>query len=271
MKPTDELYQSLLEAYGHFNETLFGGRLPEVIFTVQRQKGVLGYFAPDRWSSLEGRRCHEIAINPAHLGDSRLIEVLQTLVHEMVHCWQHCFGSAGRGSYHNREWANKMIEVGLQPSSTGLPGGRMVGQTMSDYPVAGGRFLQACETLILNRSFTIPWVDRQSAPKSWVYENSAEAALEAIRHHAFAAEDDRDDDPAEPLSADPDGDVAHTVSELMQMTFAQLLPEDAFLPAPQKVRAKTKYQCPGCYNRVWGKPAMHIVCGDCEVPFQAVG
>ena len=110
MKPTDALYQSLESAYEHFNQSLFSGTLPDVIFTVQRQKGVLGYFAPDRWTSIEGKQCHEIAINPTHIGKSRIIDVLETLVHEMVHCWQYCFGKPGRRMYHNIEWAEKTLK-----------------------------------------------------------------------------------------------------------------------------------------------------------------
>lgn len=265
MRPTDELYQSLLEAYEHFNKTLFDGRLPEVIFTVQRQKGVLGYFAPDRWSSMEGRRCHEIAINPAHLGQSRVIDVLQTLVHEMAHCWQHCFGSPGRGSYHNREWADKMIDIGLQPTSTGLPGGNVVGQQMSDYPITGGPFLLTCETLISTRSYNIPWIDRRSVPKSVRHENSAHTTAEVIggqEHFEEAAHEV----PA-PAGQDTDG---LSIAELMRMTYAELLPEESFVPVPPKARPKNKYQCPECANRVWGKPDMHIICGDCNAAFEPV-
>jgi hypothetical protein len=50
--------------------------------------------------------------------------VLSTLVHEQAHLWQHHFGKPGRGRYHNREWAAKMVEIGLIPSATGEPGGK---------------------------------------------------------------------------------------------------------------------------------------------------
>jgi len=257
MGPTDELYQSLLEAYSHFNRELFDQTLPDVIFTVQRQKGVLGYFAPDRWSSMEGRHCHEIAINPAHLGQSRVIDILQTLVHEMVHCWQYCFGSPGRGSYHNKEWAYKMIKIGLQPTSTGLPGGNIVGPQMSDYPIDGGRFLAACESLLTRQSFSIPWIDRQSSPKLPLHENSSHTAMEVVSAHQGI------DDPVTENNAISGSSIA----ELMQMTYADLLPDDTLLPVVQNARIKSKYQCPECRNRVWGRPHMHIICGDCGVRF----
>jgi len=258
MRPTNELYQSLLEAYSHFNQALFDAKLPEVIFTVQRKKGVLGYFAPDRWSSVEGKHCHEIAINPAHLGQSRIIDIFQTLVHEMVHCWQYCFGTPGRRSYHNKEWAYKMIKIGLHPTSTGLPGGDIVGEQMSDYPIDDGLFLKACEVLLAAQSFNIPWIDRLSSPKMPIHENSSNTSVEILTAHHAANEithnvNSRDDDV--------------TITELMQMTYSELLPEETFIASPQKKRLKNTYQCPQCHNRVWGKPNMHIICGDCSVAF----
>ena len=50
MHPSHALYQSLQSAYEHFNRELFDEQLPAVIFTVQRHKDVMGYFAPERWA-----------------------------------------------------------------------------------------------------------------------------------------------------------------------------------------------------------------------------
>ena len=266
MNPTNELYQSLLVAYSHFNKLLFNSQLPEVIFTVQRQKGVLGYFAPERWSSVEGKHCHEIAINPAHLGQCRIIDVLQTLVHEMVHCWQFCYGKPGRGSYHNKEWANRMINIGLQPTSTGLPGGNIVGPQMSDYPIEGGLFLQACEALIESNTFSIPWIDRQQAPQLQIHDNSAHTAADIIYGH----HKNNEDDSADQISPYQDNPNDQSVMELMKMTYSELLPEDTFLPVALNARSKSKYQCPGCRNRVWGKPEMNIICADCDQSFEPI-
>lgn len=66
-KPTSELYNAIQIAYEHFNNELFTGVLPPVIFTTQRQHKVMGYFAPDRWAAADGNKCHEIAINPCML------------------------------------------------------------------------------------------------------------------------------------------------------------------------------------------------------------
>jgi len=40
-----------------------------------------------------------------------------------------------------------MIAVGLMPSTTGKPGGKIVGQGMSDYPIENGVFLKALDKM----------------------------------------------------------------------------------------------------------------------------
>ena len=122
MSPTHELYTPLINAFNHFNKTLFGGDLPPVIFTLQRKKNVMGFFAAKRWGNVRGELCSEISINPSYFANCRLIEIFQTLVHEMVHAWQYHFGHPSEGHYHNREWAQKMMDIGLMPSDTGEPG-----------------------------------------------------------------------------------------------------------------------------------------------------
>ena len=66
-------------------------------------------------------------MNPDHFGRSDE-EILSTLVHEMAHVWQQTHGRPPRRCYHDREWAAKMREIGLQPSTTGQPGGQKRGK-----------------------------------------------------------------------------------------------------------------------------------------------
>jgi predicted SprT family Zn-dependent metalloprotease len=257
MKPTDALYQSLETAYEHFNQCLFKAELPDVIFTVQRQKGVLGYFAPDRWTSVEGKQCHEIAINPTHIGKSRMIDVLETLVHEMVHCWQYCFGKPGRRMYHNMEWANKMIAVGLQPTSTGKPGGSITGESMTDYPIKNGPFLNACHQLLSNEKYNIPWIDRLTIEPR--YPNFEEEPEEQSNAANLLVDQGSD---SAPVMID-DNEL-----QLLSQTFEELLPEDTFYSPPESQRKKQNYECPSCHAKVWGKGNLNIMCMDCKVPFR---
>ncbi|MEX1669439.1 MAG: putative SprT family Zn-dependent metalloprotease [Pseudohongiellaceae bacterium] len=269
MTPSQELYSSLHFAYSHFNDELFGNELPVVIFTVQRTKGVMGYFSPKRWGSLGGRKCDEIAINPAYVANSRLIEVMQTLVHEMVHCWQYNFGNPGRSYYHNKEWAMKMIDVGLMPSSTGEPGGDITGQQMGDYIIEGGRFLVAFTKLEKEGAFQLAWVDRKALPRLFspiiadpntkpllIASNtdmpSADATYEIIKH--FTEETQLS--PVRP----------HQIP-IENATYAELMPESFVVSEPPKRKTRYRYHCPGCQVKVYGKPRLSIRCEDCDQSF----
>ena len=98
----------------HFNRELFGGLLCDCMITLpRRNRRTLGYFWAQRFVEIGGTdRTDEIALNPQHFLHQPMRETLSTLVHEMVHLWQQHHGKSGRGRYHNREWAEKMKQVG---------------------------------------------------------------------------------------------------------------------------------------------------------------
>lgn len=139
-------YGTFQTAYDFFNRELFAGSLPNVLVTLQRHPGAKGYFHPHRFNGrqkAEKTTAHELALNPDTFTDRTDEEILSTLVHEMTHVWEEVAGSAGRGSYHNRKWAEKMKEVGLQPTSTGAPGGKETGQSVTHLIVPGGQYQKA--------------------------------------------------------------------------------------------------------------------------------
>jgi predicted SprT family Zn-dependent metalloprotease len=137
-------YGSLQKAYDHFNAALFAGELPNVFITYQRKANSAGYFSPDRFSGrVDHLGRHELALNPDGFINKTDEQISQTLVHEMVHNWQHAFGTPAKRKYHNKEWAAKMKAIGLQPSSTGMIGGKETGQRMSDYIIPDGPFVKA--------------------------------------------------------------------------------------------------------------------------------
>jgi len=127
---TEITYKSLQSAFDYFNTELFDGKLSNVLITLNRKKGKYGYFSANRFvdktdtSMALTTTKSEIALNPDTFGRSD-IEILATLVHEMVHHWQHEHGSPGfTKGYHNGQWALKMKTVGLQPigDKTGFKG-----------------------------------------------------------------------------------------------------------------------------------------------------
>jgi hypothetical protein len=154
-------YGGLQAAYDHFNTELFGGRLPNPLITLPRRARSSGYYSDKRFAERGGPAVHaEIALNPDHFTGQTDRDVCDTLVHEMVHAWQYAFGKPSRRGYHNRQWARKMKEIGLHPSSTGAVGGKETGQRMSDYIIDGGPF-----DLSFGRLAALGWrLNLQSAP-----------------------------------------------------------------------------------------------------------
>lgn len=157
--PTQQAYSELHRAYHFFNTRLFDGQLPPCLITMQRRRRTYGYFSGERWNSQRGTVTDEIALNPAYFATRSLEQVLSTLVHEMVHLWQHHYGKPSRRAYHNRQWADKMEAVGLVPSDTGQPDGKRTGERVSHFIQEGGPFARACQVL-LARGFVISWHDR---------------------------------------------------------------------------------------------------------------
>ena len=150
--PTRRTYTSLDAAYDHFNRELFGGRLPTCLITMQRHKGAYGYFSGARFISTDDLEevTDEIALNPAHFAGRPTSATLSTLAHEMAHLWQHHFGKPSRSRYHNKEWAEKMREIGLIPVSHDHPG-KETGQKVSHTIEPGGRFERACTAYLATR------------------------------------------------------------------------------------------------------------------------
>lgn len=229
--PTKETYGELQTAYDHFNRALFGGTLPACLITLQREKSTCGYYASERFVNAAGEKTDEIAMNPAYFAVVPPMEVMGTLVHEMVHLWQFHFGTPGRRCYHNREWADKMEEIGLMPSDTGAPGGRKVGEKMADYPITGGIFMRSCEKLFTT-DFTITWKDRFPVRSQ--------------------------------LNQVVAGQVAGIQPEELEAIGIEMV-------IPETKSNRRKYTCPVCNVSAWGKPALNLTCGDCEEKLLDVG
>lgn len=154
MTITTTQYKSLDEAYVYFNEKLFDGKLPDVIINFERKPKMAGIHRHKKFQSRNGNgnKISELALNPDTFRGLDDLDILDTLVHEMVHHWQFTFGEPSRAGYHDREWAAKMKEIGLYPSSTGEVGGKETGQSMSDYIIDGGKFEIVAKAFLLNGS-----------------------------------------------------------------------------------------------------------------------
>lgn len=178
IKPTKETYDQLGHAYERLNRDLFGGELPGCLITLQRKRRTYGHFSGGRFARDDGQTTDEIALNPAHFRDRPLPEVLATLAHEMCHLWQHHFGKPGRGRYHNRQWAEKMKEVGLQPTDTGEEGGKETGDRVHHLIVPDEPFDRAVRKL-LAKGFAITWTEKPQTAPGPSGENAGEGEEES--------------------------------------------------------------------------------------------
>lgn len=160
-KVTPAEYGAFQQAYDFFNANLFGGSLPDVLVTLQRHANTNGYFSPERFTGRKAAAAvHELAMNPDNFTERDDEAILSTLAHEMVHVWQQTHGTPPRRSYHDRQWAAKMKEIGLQPTTTGEPGGKEVGQRVTHYVIPDGPYARVYAKL-KEQGFELRW---QSAP-----------------------------------------------------------------------------------------------------------
>ncbi|MFP4019787.1 MAG: SprT-like domain-containing protein [Bacteroidales bacterium] len=158
MTQTTREYSSLDNAFQFMNRELFEDELPELLITFQRKANTKGYYHKDKFASREGEgQISELALNPDNFEGRSDIEILSTLVHEMVHHWQNHFGRAGKGKYHNKEFANKMFEIGLQPTSDGTPQGKTTGPKVTHLIIENGPFDLAAKKFLEEYQFKISW------------------------------------------------------------------------------------------------------------------
>lgn len=151
--PTELQFNALQSLFACFNKELFNNELPNIILNLSRagSANVGGFFAADRWlesgkADKKGTAIHEISLNPESLRKDPRV-VVSILVHEMAHLWQQVFGTPSRSGYHNKEWGQKMEEIGLMPSNTGHEGGKKTGQQMSHYEIEQGKFAIAYDRM----------------------------------------------------------------------------------------------------------------------------
>lgn len=228
--PTEDQFNALNGAFRYFNKALFGNELPGCILNFSRLRNTHGFLAPYRWRRRESKShdTHEISLTPTTLYRTP-IEIYSTLVHEMVHLWQVVFGNPSRNGYHNREWAEKMKEVGLMPSDTGRQGGKETGQQMTHYIITGGNYERVFNEM--PETFILPFVSLDGDLMKGLIEGGTGTKGEE--------------------TGEPDEQTRKRMK----------------LRTP--ARNKTKYTCPGCQTNVWGRPGLQIRCDECYLLFEA--
>lgn len=273
-KPTEKTYGQIQYAYDFFNRALFDACLPEVVFTYHRQNRVMGYASFQRWEQAKSVYVDEIAINPEYFTKYPLIEICQTLVHEMTHIWQGHFGKPGRRGYHNQQWASKMQEIGLMPSSTGEPGGAKTGEAMMDYVILDKPFMRACKTLV-KEGFSFPLLDRfpvfrVESPITVYDDHGAPVILDKqyrLKNLQSAPMSAYKDDLSVLVHNQEGVDEPFSTASLSHLP-TEDPPDQVITTRPKRHSGRVKYMCKGCSSLFWAKPGLNVGCLDCNIKFQ---
>ncbi|PSM31182.1 hypothetical protein BVG81_006700 [Haliangium sp. UPWRP_2] len=152
-RPTPQQFGAYQAMFDHFNRMLFDGSLPSVLLTFS-SRDTQGYFKPQKWEDGRGHT-HEIGMNPHQLRHRPRWAIAAALVHDMCHLWQELHGHPSRVGYHNREWAERMCQLGLIPTDSGQPGGRQTGQRMEQIIDPDGAFQRALQSV--PSAHWLPW------------------------------------------------------------------------------------------------------------------
>lgn len=108
--PYRETITFLHQWVDRFNAEFCGGRLPRAAVSLSRdRRSRLGWYLPSRDGlSLNYR----VNLNTRHL-TRKTDEVLETLLHELLHLEEHLFGKPGKGNYHTRGFQKRCEDLGI--------------------------------------------------------------------------------------------------------------------------------------------------------------
>lgn len=249
--PTKQTYDGFLYYYYKFNELFFNNELPDCLITYQRGRAFMAYYCHERFER-KGNHTDEIAINPNAFINRSKTELLQSLLHEMTHLKQQHFGKPSRGGYHNKEWAEIMKSVGLQPFGVGKDNyGKETGQKVSDKLIPGGPL----DEFIQNDTYDFEmWVD--SIPEEIKDKDDKKGPKDLLL-------DKLHENPIKPIEGEP-GEYLEQQKEYLEGYFNNVKNEAEALAKEQGY--KIKYSCK-CGVNIWAKASIKMVCLECNSVF----
>lgn len=159
-----KIYDQLTELFNRFNQDLFveilGDAVPECIITLHRKANTTSEMIFEGFIETENNeKMSEIILNPQWFGIKPRIEILQYLVHQMMHVYQHTYGEVTKSGRHDEQFQDFMNAIGLMPSDTGTPDGKPTGgKKLTNYPLPDGAFLQVCNE-IAKENKLITWFE----------------------------------------------------------------------------------------------------------------
>jgi predicted SprT family Zn-dependent metalloprotease len=127
------LHADILIWAARFNREFFDGELPPAAVSFQADNiRRMGWYLLKRDGLALNYR---ININTKHLASGDQVDTLDTLLHEMVHQWEHVGGRTKGGRYHTKKFREKAEALGIPTDKYGYSLG----------PIPGGRFLTLLE------------------------------------------------------------------------------------------------------------------------------
>ena len=230
--PTAQQFTAFEHAYDYFNQVLFDGQLPGVILNLSRKSKAMGFIAPFRWRTAQSTPFGQGTVHELSINPEILCMSLIDVYSTLVHEQCHIW-QYEFGTPSRIGYHNK--EWADKMESVGL--------IPSSTGLPGGHKTgQAMSDYpedggrflqALNdmpEAYKLPFVS---------VEGDILVQLMAIR-----------EDSPSPTGAGR--------------------PEGGYVPlSPPTRKNKTKYTC-RCGTNVWGKPELHLICGDCSETFQEV-
>lgn len=268
--PTIEFYNRLDEAFNFYNENLFENKLDPVFFTVRsgetkdKTTRILGYY----WKKVFAHKDNpisEIALNINAFSDRSLLDILSTLVHEMTHQWRDEVSTEPPSKHeidggHDDIWANKMMQIGLIPSNTGIPGGKKTGKKMTHYIDENGKFSQVSKNLI----------------KSGFYFNIFDSYGSQInKSNSFVKISPINTLIEQKWLEDEDEETKETLKKALNIMASDpnvVQVDITDLTIPVKIKKprekKFKFICPSCKTAISGPESFSAICLNCDEVYE---
>lgn len=228
--PTEQQFNALNGAYKYFNRKLFNNQLPGCILNFSRLKGTHGFMAPERWKRVGEK---EFGTHEISLTPTTLYRPPIEIFSTLVHEMCHLW-QWEFGNPSRNGYHNK--EWAAKMKEVGLiPSntGKPGGKETGQamtHNIEEGGRYQKAFGKMPER-YVLPFTSLDGEVMKGLITGSG-------------------------ASGSDDGEESKRKQRLRK------------LRPPS--RNKTKYSCPGCKANIWGKPGLHVVCGDCGEDFEAV-
>ena len=155
-----QVHADLLVWAARFNKEFFAGQLPPAAVSLEADDiRRMGWYLLKRDGLALSYR---INLNTKYLASGDQVEILDTLLHEIIHQWEHIGGHTGGGRYHTKKFRDKAEDLGIPTDRYGRSLGR----------VPGGRFLALLEKYGVHLSIppilAVPASSSPPKPKSTI-------------------------------------------------------------------------------------------------------